>query len=71
MDTTQITPQRLAASIIAVPPLARNSQGAVCRDENTKLVKYIERGGVNTLLYGGNALFYHLRPSEFASTCSF
>lgn len=68
MDTAQITPQRLAASIIAVPPLARNSQGVVCRAENTKLVKYIERGGVNTLLYGGNALFYHLRPSEFAST---
>ncbi len=68
MDTNKITPSRLAESVIAVPPLARNARGEVCKDENAKLVKYIEAGGVSTLLYGGNALFYHLRPSEFAAT---
>src|SRR4051812_10293698 len=65
MDTRPITPARLASSIIAVPPLARDSQGKVSRTENEKLVRHIESGGVSTLLYGGNANFYHLRPSEY------
>jgi dihydrodipicolinate synthase/N-acetylneuraminate lyase len=66
MDTRPITPARLAASVIAVPPLARDSNLRVDTTENQRLVKFIEAGGVNTLLYGGNAVFYHIRPSEFA-----
>jgi dihydrodipicolinate synthase/N-acetylneuraminate lyase len=68
MDTQAITPQRLASSVIAVPPLARDANGRASPAENEKLVKHIESGGVSILLYGGNALFYHLRPTEFAST---
>ncbi len=68
MDTQTITPIRLAASVVAVPPLARDSNLRVDAAENERLVKFIEAGGVNTLLYGGNAVFYHLRPSEFART---
>ena len=68
MDILPITPQRLAASVIAVPPLARKSNGEVCPAENLKLVKHMEQGGISTFLYGGNALFYHLRLTEFAST---
>ncbi len=66
MDTRTITPARLAASVIAVPPLARNAGLTIDRAENQRLVKYIEAGGVNTLLYGGNAVLYHTRMSEYA-----
>ncbi len=68
MDIKPITEARLAQSVIAVPPLSRNDRGEVCKQENQKLVKHLEAGGVNTLLYGGNAVFYHLRLSEFEST---
>jgi dihydrodipicolinate synthase/N-acetylneuraminate lyase len=30
------------------------------------LIRHIEAGGIRILLYGGNAVFYHLRPSEYA-----
>jgi dihydrodipicolinate synthase/N-acetylneuraminate lyase len=30
------------------------------------LVRHLEDGGVTTLLYGGNAVFYHVRLSEYA-----
>lgn len=52
--------------MIAVPPLARNPQGKVCQVENEKIIHFLELGGVDLLLYGGNALFYHLRFSEYA-----
>ena len=68
MDTRPITASTLAGSVIAVPPLARNAQGKVSRSENARLVRHIESGGVTTLLYGGNANFYHLRPSEYRDT---
>ena len=67
MDTQSITPARLSASVISVPPMARYTNRKICRTENTKIVRHIEAGGVSTLLYGGNAMFYHLRPTEFAS----
>ena len=66
MDTRTITPARLAESVIAVPPLARNAGLTIDRAENQRLVRYIEGGGVNTLLYGGNAVLYHARLSEYA-----
>ena len=55
-------------SVIAVPPLARSADGTVCAVQNTRLIRHMESGGVRILLYGGNANFYHIRPSEFAST---
>lgn len=62
------SPLPLQTSVIAVPPLCRDAQERVCAAENTKLIRHMERGGVRILLYGGNANFYHLRPSEYAST---
>lgn len=53
-------------SVIAVPPLARTLSGNICPEENLRLIRHIESGGVRSLLYGGNAVFYHLRPSEYA-----
>ena len=52
--------------LIAVPPLARDASGQVCAEQNRLLIRHMEAGGVRMLLYGGNAVFYHLRPSEYA-----
>ncbi len=65
MDVATVTPARLAASVIAVPPLARDSQLKLDTEQNTRLVRFIESGGVSTLLYGGNAVLYHCRLSEY------
>ncbi len=62
--------QRLAASVIAVPPVARTSDRRICDAENRRLIEYLEHGGVSTLLYGGNAVLYHVRPSEYAQLLS-
>lgn len=56
---------RLTRSVLAVPPLARSKDLALNESENTKLIRHIEAGGIRTLLYGGNANFYHIAPSEF------
>ncbi|MFK7736629.1 MAG: dihydrodipicolinate synthase family protein [Pirellulaceae bacterium] len=66
MDTSPITPARLASSVIAVPPLARNSSLRICDKENAKIIRFIESGGVTSFLYGGNAVLYHARLSEYA-----
>lgn len=66
MWTAKITADRLASSVVAVPPMARNAQGVLCRHNNEKIIRWIEAGGVTTFLYGGNAVFYHMRLSEYA-----
>ena len=68
---TTLTPQRLTASVLAVPPLARGADFSLSEGENRKIIRHIEAGGVRTLLYGGNANFYHLPPSEYDATLSF
>lgn len=70
MDTESITAARLASSVIAVPPLARRDDLTIDREQNVRLVRYLESGGVSILLYGGNAVFYHVRPSEYAQLLS-
>lgn len=67
MNTAEITPATLAGSVIAVPPLARNADYSLNREENEKLIRHLEGGGVSTLLYGGNAILYHIAPSEYSS----
>lgn len=68
MNTNAITPDTLANSVIAVPPLARDVDLKVCATENTKIMRHLEAGGVRTLLYGGNAVFYHIALAEYAET---
>jgi dihydrodipicolinate synthase/N-acetylneuraminate lyase len=58
--------ERIQHSAIAVPPLARGRDLSFDPNENGRLIRHIEAGGVSTLLYGGNALFYHIRLSEYA-----
>lgn len=60
-----ITPEIIARSVIAVPPLARNADLTLHPEQNQAIVDYIKQGGVRTFLYGGNANFYHLRLSEY------
>lgn len=60
----------LRESVIAVPPLARDAAGNVSRGENEKIIRFLETGGVRSLLYGGNAVFYHIHLSEYAETLS-
>ncbi len=65
MQTRTVTPADLARSVIAVPPMARDRDLKFHRGENEKIVRHIEAGGVDILLYGGNANFYHIAPSEY------
>jgi dihydrodipicolinate synthase/N-acetylneuraminate lyase len=68
---TNLTPESLTASVLAVPPLARNADLSVNEAENEKLIRHIEAGGGRTLLYGGNANFYHVAPGEYDRLLSF
>ena len=67
MQTRSITPEDLARSVIAVPPMARDKHLKFDREENRKIIRHLEAGRVTTLLYGGNANFYHIAPSEYES----
>ena len=57
---------QLRESVIAVPPLARDESLNVCAKQNEKIIRYLEKGGVRSLLYGGNAVLYHVRMTEYA-----
>src|SRR5687767_11111668 len=63
---TTFTGSDLGRSVISVPPLCRDAALRVSATENAKVIRHIEAGGVSTLLYGGNANFYNIAPSEFA-----
>ena len=66
MQTSPVTLDQFSRSVLAVPPLARDSDDKLCRNNNARIIQHIEAGGVSMLLYGGNANLYHSRPSEFA-----
>jgi dihydrodipicolinate synthase/N-acetylneuraminate lyase len=57
----------LNTSVISVPPLCRDASLRVSAAENAKLIRHIEAGGVSTLLYGGNANFYNIAPTEYGA----
>lgn len=65
MITDPVTPDLLRSSVIAVPPLARTASLTISPQPNRDLISHIEAGGVRSLLYGGNANLYHIRPSEY------
>ena len=66
MNTSKITSETLASSVISVPPLAHNEDFSLNPAENQKIIHHLEAGGVSTLLYGGNAILYHVALSEYA-----
>jgi len=65
MNEDQIVESEFASTVMAVPPLARRADLSLDIDANQKLICHIEAGGVRTLLYGGNANFYHVAVSEY------
>ena len=71
MKTTAVQPADLSASVLAVPPLARRADLTLDPEQNRALIRHLEAGGVRTLMYGGNANFYHLPTSEYAATLDF
>jgi dihydrodipicolinate synthase/N-acetylneuraminate lyase len=71
MKTSPVTPADLAASVLAVPPLARHADLTINKDANRKLMRHIEDGGVTTLMYGGNANFYNIGQYEYAGLLDF
>ena len=71
MKTSPVTPADLGASVISVPPLARNADLTLNDSANRALIRHLQEGGVTTLMYGGNANFYHLAVSEYAATLDF
>lgn len=64
------TPDDLARSVLAVPPLARRPDLSIDGAANRALIRHIEGGGVRMLLYGGNANLYHQPVSEFGAMLS-
>jgi len=71
LKTKPVTPDDLSSSVIAFPPLARRADLSLDADGNRALIRHLEAGGVRTLMYGGNANFYHLPTSEYAATLDF
>src|ERR1044072_4095773 len=65
MNESPILDSEFAASVMAVPPLARGADYALDPAANLALIRHIEAGGVRTLLYGGNANLYHVAVSEY------
>jgi dihydrodipicolinate synthase/N-acetylneuraminate lyase len=65
MKTSPVTPADLAASVIAVPPLARHRDFTLNNAANLEMIRYLEDGGVSTLLYGGNANLYNTSVGEY------
>jgi len=71
VKTTPVTPADLAASVLSVPPLARRADLTLNPEANRALIRHLQDGGVRTLMYGGNANFYHLAISEYAAALDF
>ncbi|MFN3526031.1 MAG: dihydrodipicolinate synthase family protein [Paracoccus sp. (in: a-proteobacteria)] len=61
-----VTPQDLAASVMAVPPLARTEDGQFSDAANGAVLNHLRAGGVTTVLYGGNALAQHWPVAVYA-----
>jgi dihydrodipicolinate synthase/N-acetylneuraminate lyase len=60
-----LTPDDYPLSVVAVPPIALNGDFSFNLDANQAIIRHIERGGVNILLYGGNANLYHFGLDDF------
>lgn len=65
MKTTPVTIEDIQRSVISVPPLCRNDDLSLNRQANIDLIRHLERGGVTTFMYGGNANFYHVSMGEY------
>src|SRR5581483_11003225 len=64
MKTTAVTTADFERSVLAVPPIARRPDFSLDEEANHALIRHLEAGGIRTLMYGGNANFYHLGLSD-------
>ncbi|MEI2415596.1 dihydrodipicolinate synthase family protein [Orrella sp. JC864] len=67
MKTSAFTAADVAASVLAVPPLARHADLSLNVAANQALIAHMQAGGIKTLIYGGNANFYHVGMGEYAA----
>ena len=67
MKTSAVSSADLSRSVLAVPPLARNGDLTLNREANLAMIRYLESGGVSTLLYGGNANLYNIGMYEYGA----
>jgi len=65
MKTTPVTKADFERSVLAVPPIARQADFSLNEGQNRAFIRYMEAGGIRTLMYGGNANFYNLGVSDF------
>lgn len=66
MKTGPVQPTDLPRSVIAVPPLARNADLSLNPEANKTLIRHLEDAGITSLMYGGNANFYHIGLAQYA-----
>jgi len=54
--------------VLPVPPLARknDSRRSIDFAQNDRLVRHMAAGGITRLIYGGNALLYHITLADYA-----
>lgn len=65
MDQRPVSSERLASSVIAVPPIARRDDFSLDWPENGRLIRHLEAGGIRSILYGGNANLYNVGSSQY------
>src|SRR5260370_7250967 len=53
--------------VLPVPPLARKNDARRSIDfaQNDRLVRHMAAGGITRLIYGGNALLYHITLADY------
>jgi dihydrodipicolinate synthase/N-acetylneuraminate lyase len=53
--------------VLPVPPLARKNDArrSIDFDQNDRLVRHMAAGGITRLIYGGNALLYHITLADY------
>src|SRR5260370_2791271 len=53
--------------VLPVPPLARknDSRRSIDFAQNDRLVRHMADGGITRLIYGGNALLYHITLADY------
>ena len=66
MNSSPLQLEEFAASVLAVPPLARSQDLSLDVAQNLRLIRHMEAGGQRTLLYGGNANLYHCGMQDYA-----
>jgi dihydrodipicolinate synthase/N-acetylneuraminate lyase len=65
MSNAMLSPADFAGTVVAVPPIALDTDMQVNGEANAALARHILAGGVDILLYGGNANLYHYASSAY------